>query len=249
MNGFVKFLQCVACCCLLPGCLAVGTGWSKDVVEGQGARIARSGSFADYDRLSVDVPVRIEIVRGTGWSYTITGFENQLALIEMKSSGGRLYVGSDRDDLHFPEDQPVLVELTVPRSLAEIELSSKALVEVHCAMEPSEMTVSLKDMASLSLDSLRVEVLRAELDDMSKLTVRGEAARFDGKVEDMSLAELGAAVVGDACCRVEDMGKCRLRVKGVLDGEVSDMGRMTYRGEPSEVKVRVSDMGSLTKDR
>lgn len=249
MNGFVKFLQCVACCCLLPGCLAVGTGWSKDVVEGQGARIARSGSFADYDRLSVDVPVRIEIVRGTGWSYTITGFENQLALIEMKSSGGRLSVGSDRDDLHFPEDQPVLVELTVPRSLAEIELSSKALVEVHCAMEPSEMTVSLKDMASLSLDSLRVEMLRAELDDMSKLTVRGEAARFDGKVEDMSLAELGASVVGDACCRVEDMGKCRLRVKGVLDGEVSDMGRMTYRGEPSEVKVRVSDMGSLAKDR
>ena len=45
------------------------------------------------------------------------------------------------------------------------------------------------------------------------------------------------------------MGKCRLRVKGVLDGEVSDMGRMTYRGEPSEVKVRVSDMGSLAKDR
>jgi hypothetical protein len=197
-----------------------GCGWGGVKGSGKAAREVRTvGAFTAVE---VSSALRVEISIAAEPRVEITGDDNLLPLITVELGKHGLEIRSRQG---LQPSVPLVVHIKAPQ-LRSITASGASTVTVH----------------DVRADALSVEVSGAS-------TLRG-----DGSVHQLTAEVSGAADLAldllpaeRATVHVASAGSATINVSQALEAHVSGAAKLTYSGNPPDVKKDVSSAGSIVQ--
>lgn len=207
--------------------------------QGNGEIITETHSIDDFDEL--DISGMFDVVLEPGKPLvTITGDENLMQWIEVRSDGDALVIDSEKrlrsehgikivvhyeelEEINTTGASNIIAEETIFTDRLRVLISGAGKTDLSVAVE--SIDVEMSGAAVIYLSGV-AEVFRADL------SGAGSIEAFELESENCELSISGA-------------GSASVNVTGDLEAEVSGVGGVEYLGNPKNVHRDVSGVGSI----
>ena len=188
--------------------------------EGSGVLATQNRNVADFTRLDLAGTSKVIVRVGLPKSVVIRGDDNLLRLITTKVADGTLVVSQAGD---FNSHRGIQVDVAIP-SLSGVTLSGTG------------------DLAVTGVHAGRFTV---DLSGAGRLEVSGAAKRVDVSLTGVGDARLVRLLSRDTHVVVSGTGSATVFATKSLDASVSGTGRVTYHGNPQQIKTSVTGTGAV----
>ena len=208
---------------LLTGLAAAAlAGCTIGGVPGSGKSKSEKRSVGTFTSVSVGGAFALDLRQGSPASVELTGDDNLLPLITTRIDGKRLVVGTKRSIAPRSE---LSLRVSAPR-LEGLRVSG-AVKGTVADVDADRFTLEVSGAASLELSG-NVE--------SAELTLSGA-----GKVRAESLR------AGAVRARLSGASTISVHASRSLDVDISGAGKVSYSGDPKDVKQKISGVGKLVK--
>ncbi len=234
MKAKLFFAALVAALALvLPAC---------NVEKATGPVVQETRDLAAFDRLTVNIPGRVEIVVGSKTQAEISVEESVLDILKTEISGGRLLVEFEKS---VRDVENLVVRITVP-SLTRLDLNGSADVVCADLMKGQSIDINLNGSGDIDFSNLDFSAIDAAAHGSGDLILKGKALDFSAMV--FGSGDLAALETMAERATVENSGSgdAALSVASKLKAKITGSGDISYRGEPT-VEQSVSGSGKLNK--
>lgn len=238
MKTTVKIFYLAICCSI--GIFA--TSCNPKQTKGDGNVISKEIPIDIYNQIEVEGAVDIEYeAKPDEAAYLrIEADDNIIALIELKSKGGKLSIKVE--DNIIPSR---FVVHTNSPSLKAVESKGNSIVYLKGAIAGTELKVETKGTSNLKADNLVYEKSEFKLNGANEMELAGQCNV--SKMEIKGTGNINAVnfVVGDLECKLNGVGNVTINAVEKLSIEIKGKGTVNYKGNPQITKQKIKGAGSV----
>lgn len=214
--------------------------YSGNSIKGNDQRIERTTELGDFTSCTFSGEYEVTLVESRSSKVIIEADENLFDYITVDETGDKLHIDSKGN---LKSDDGIKVELHFT-DLEKIEWMGAGKLVSDGKIDFEDLTIYIAGAGQIDLD--------LEADDLEiRLSGAGDV-KLTGEVEDLNVAISGAgnlnaygleAVVADIT--ITGVGSADVYASEELDAQVSGLGNINYKGNPSKVSDNVSGLGKI----
>ena len=243
-NRLGKYLSIVTVLVLMAILGSCRHGWGKRV-RGNGNIKTEDRSVGNFKNVEVGGSIDVYVSQGSPASVKLEGDENVIRYVEVNQEGDRLIV-KNKDGFDLLPSGQMKIYVTAPvYNKIEVSGASDIIGQGKISNpEDLELGVSGAGDIKMELDAPRV---RADISGTGSIHLKGET-----KETEFSLSGVGSAHCYDLLSEntrvdISGTGSADVYASVGLDAQVSGLGSIHYKGNPTNVKQNVSGAGSISR--
>lgn len=197
---------------------------------------------------------------------TISIDENLFPLLDISSSDGVLLIKQqNKDDKLYPTEFTVkgssenlrkvslsgvmhfIVETPLKSDDLKISVSGTGNVVMDKRAEIGSLKASISGTGDVSAANLTCDQLDGSISGVGSLKLKGNAEKAKLSVSGKSDIDAYDFAVKEMSASVSGVGNLKVHASSKLNASVSGIGNISYKGNPEDVKVQKSGMGSISK--
>ena len=202
------------------------TSCTKDIVEGNGSVVTAERTVSNFSGVDVSGANKVFVSYAPQITVTLKGYSNLVSHYKTEVNDGKLHLHYD-NNVAVRNDN-LQVYITIP-SFDALSLSGSCSINATGEFEsmPS-LSVSTSGNGKISIEKLSTDAYTVSSSGNSDITTLGVEAKT---------------------ARVEISGSSAvtLSVQSKLDVHISGNGKVSYKGDPSEVNTDISGNGEVIK--
>ena len=247
MKKLITAITLIAMLAILTGCVAVSwDSYSRNSVRGEGAMTSGEHEVGAYDSVDIRGFMRVVYSSAPSTKIRLDMQENIRQYVTFRVENGTLIVDSDRDIWVPSLDYTPTLYLYNP-NLKAMYISGAVNIDNSDAISCESFKLEVSGAGDIDL-ALDVKQFDADLSGAADL-------RFRGVAEDARITISGAGMMDalelqtqKARIALSGAGSASISCSHELDVELSAVGSLRYRGNPS-VRQSVSGIGSIEQIR
>ena len=220
--------------------------WGNRKVEGNGNMTTVSRSVGDYDRISLEGFMDVELVKGNEGSLKIEAEENLQEYIITEVNDGQLEISVKRGT-NLEPSRNRNIKVTVPfENLEEVNLTGSGDIYSSEVITAENFETSLTGSGDIKLP-VKAKNARATITGSGDIELKGSANDFTCKVTgsgdisafDFQCERVQATVIGS--------GDIKVYATEELQANIPGAGDIEYRGNPKKEDFKTLGAGSISK--
>lgn len=214
----------------------------KDEVKGNGEIVEKILEQDEFSEIQINGFFKVVLHPGEDHSVTLTGDENLLNEIKVEIKGDRLYVSTDKN--LKPKN-----ELRVDVSFEELEhigIAGAADMTSDGVLENDELALKISGAGNVALD-VETEDLDVEIGGAGNLKLAGSADNSKVGISGAGNLESYDLKTHNTKIRMSGAGNVEVYADEELEINLSGLGRVSYRGNPTDIKKNVSGLGVVSE--
>ncbi len=228
----------------------------------------RDYNLTGFNRIHVRFPMELDVMKGDGYSITVSGADLLTDNIEVKQEGDKLVIGYKLNIVSFftaPFTHAV-AKVTLP-DLREVEIAGAARGSIRGFESANEFALYVSGASRLELDQMAVGNLKLELSGASRLDGRIKAAgdadlrvngasriELVGEARNLRVEAAGASRIDlerfpahDGKYRMTGASRGSINLTGKLDVDLEGASTLEYQGQVTMGDVKVAGASTLRK--
>lgn len=242
-----------------------GTILDQTVVRGSGVLATEERDVPAFTAIHANSSIDVIVVNGAEQRVVASADDNVLPYLRTVVEGDALVVDFREDDgrgLSIMDTQhPPQVEVTAP-NVVELVVNSSGAISAE-SLEGDEVTLAIHSSGRLSADAVRGDRVRIDVSSSGNLEVRlleageldvemtssgdvrvaGDVAAQTVRVNSSGDYEATELRSGEADVDLSSSGNATVWVTDRLEAETSSSGKVSYYGNPPEVRGEVTALG------
>lgn len=199
-------------------------------------------AVAPFDRVALDAPAELLITQGGAESLVVEAEARVLPLLRTRVDSGTLVIGIAGS---MQTALPIRLRVTM-RTLALLRANGAADVQIGALRTPV-LVMQLAGSSRARIAELTADRIELQLEGSSELQVqRGRVRRQQMLVDDAARYDAAGLRSDEAQIEVRGSGEALVHAGHRLDAQVSDSGRLSYRGSP-HLTQRLSGAAELLR--
>ena len=191
-------------------------------VQGSGTSKTETRKQSDFTKIDVNGAVNVEVSVGSPFRVEVQADDNLLANIKTETKGDTLKIYSED---RISSKTPILVKVSMP----EIE------------------NFEVSGASSGNLSSVKADELELKASGASKIKIEGTANQLNVEASGASTIDAENLKAENAEVNASGASKADVSAEKDLDAEASGASKITYTGEPKNIKQNSSGASSITK--
>lgn len=232
-------------------------------VRGSGKIVNRVFDFRDFTRLEASSAFKVEVVRGSTYSVSITADDNLFEFIRVNESDGALKIDMLPGYSYFPSALVARVAMPDVYSVnayaaCEVEISSFDLDHNFHALASGASSIEFAGLkaANITLEAgtgsringvLTGEDMELEAYGASRITLSGQARNMNISANSASNIDLTDMVAEDAVIGLSGASSAVVNLTGRLDAGLTGASNLKYFGDPELGNINTSDFSSVDR--
>jgi len=232
-------------------------------VTGSGKLEANEMGLSGFDRVEIANAIEAEIVRADKFSVKVTVDDNLLHYVDVSKSGSTLRVRMRPRISFFHITARVAISMP---DLRGIKLSGATRAFVSCFVAANPLDIAVSGASRLKLDDMKAGDTKIDVSGASHVTGKLEVADCRMEASGASTIELNGHgnnirldFTGASAARLSQFSAANIEVSvggaskaevtfsGKLDAEAGGASRISYAGEGTLGKVRISGASTLNR--
>jgi len=219
INAMRKLFAVIAVVSMLTSC-------SKDVVEGNGSQVTSERTVSDFSGIDVAGANNVFVSYAPQVTVTLKGYSNLISHYKTEVKDGKLYLHYD-NDVNVRNDN-MQVYVTMP-SFNALGLSGSCSINATGEFESTPaLSVATSGNGNINIEKLNTDTYKVASSGSSEITTLGVEAKT-AKIE------------------ISGSSAVTLSVQNKLDVHISGSGKVSYKGDPSEINTDISGSGKVIK--
>jgi hypothetical protein len=234
-------------------------GWARAPVAGSfpfisigpgkpatGEMSVATPAVSDFKQIRVGIPADVVITQGATESLKIEAQSDVLAALEIKVSGGELYIGypgDDWGDYVMPTDD-VRITITV-KNLNAVTFSTAGTLDL-ARLETDSLTLTISGAGDMTVNDLDAGTLECVLSGAGSVKASGKVDELTMRISGMGSIDAPNLQTNTATIRISGAGSANLWVVKELNANISGAGSVNYFGNPT-VSQTISGAGSINR--
>lgn len=221
------------------------TGGKK--VNGNGNMTSETRNVSDYDHVSLEGSMEVELVAGREGRVTVEAESNLMEYVLTEVSGGNLKISVEKG-VNLNPSRNNKIKITVPfETLRGLSLTGSGDIYNSDRITARDFDLKLTGSGDMRID-LNSQNVTAKLTGSGDIVLRGKAENFkctvtgsgDFKAYELQTRTADASVMGS--------GDVQLSVSQELKARIAGSGDIKYRGNPKKEDFKTTGSGSVSKN-
>lgn len=191
-------------------------------VQGSGTSKSETRNVTGFTKIDAGGAINVEILAQKDYRVEVQADDNLLSNIKTEVSGDTLKI--------YSEDR----------------ISPKTQINVKISM-PSIESLDVSGASSGNILNVKADLLELKASGASKIGVKGEAKTLNADANGASTIDAEALQVEDAEVEASGASKAVVSATNELNVEASGASKISYVGEPKNIKQNSSGASSVTK--
>lgn len=232
---------------IISSCHIASAQWwgSGKRVKGNGDVITKTFETSDYDYISVNNSLDVELVEGSEGSIKVEAESNIMEHLEIETKGNKLIVGVKKG-INISTRKGI--QVTVPvKKISGVSLAGSGDIYSDMVLRNSKFKLSLAGSGDINLHT-ESETLNVSLAGSGDIKLKGRTENLDaslagsGDIEafGMKANNVEASIAGSGDVSVYCNG-------GDMKASIAGSGDLQYKGSTSSMKKSVIGSGDITK--
>ncbi len=237
MRNFLSIMACLVIIIVLGSCR---NSWGRRI-RGNGNITTDARSVSDFKTVEVGGSINVYVSQGSPSSVKLEGDENILRYIEVVQDGDRLIV-RNKDGYNLEPTHEMKIYVTTP-VYNKIETSGASDIIGQGKItnpEDLELRVSGAGDIKMELDAPRV---KTEVSGSGSVSLKGETKEVEFDLSGVGSAHCYGLLAENARVEISGAGSADVYASVNLDAQVSGVGSVNYKGNPTNVKARRKSAG------
>lgn len=219
--------------------------FGKKKITGNGDVITKTIQTGDYDQISLESSVDVQIVEGTEGAVIVKAESNLIEYVEIELDGDRLKIDF-KDGISYSTRKGI--QVTVPvKEISSVSIAGSGDIESNMMLRSSKMNISVAGSGDIKLNT-ESENLRVSIAGSGDVTLKGRTETLNasiagsGDIEayDLKANNVDASVAGSGDIAIYCNGG---RIKASIIGS----GDINYKGKVSNIDKTVMGSGDISK--
>jgi len=212
-----------------------------DCERGHGTSIREDRVVEGFTQIRVDGSMRVIISPGSEFSVQVEAQENLLPLIETRTDGDLLRIGT-LECVWSSEE--MMVFITMP-DIELMEINGSGKIEVSAPFDLDRLELNIHGSGGI-LMMTEVESLAAHIAGSGDIRLEGGALKLYTRIAGSGNLNAYDFPVEDAMITIAGSGDARITAQSRLQASIEGSGNIIYQGSP-EVRFSISGSGNVRK--
>ncbi len=212
-----------------------------NVIKGDGNVITTTHEVGDFKGIDIQGVFNITLIPGEGMPVVLETDENLQELISIKVRNKTLYVSQTKDGVF----RHTKMELQIPYSAIErINVGGACKLFSDDALVAEKMLFDISGAADIDL-TLDVASLQTSVSGAANIRFDGRADKHNARLSGASNIRAEELHTLDTRISLSGAGSANIHASETLDASLSGVGSIRYYGEPRNIKINKSGIGSI----
>ncbi len=199
---------------------------SKDVIHGDGGIVTSERTVSNFSGIDISGSNNVFISYATAASVSVKGYDNLVSHYKTEVKNGKLYLHYD-ENMNIKNDN-IQVYITMPYFDA-LGLSGSCSVNATGSFDNTDaLSVSTSGNGNINIEDITADRYTIHSSGNSNISTLGVKAKT-------------------ATVEVSGSSAVTLSVQDKLDVHISGSGKVSYKGEPTEINTDISGSGKVIK--
>lgn len=208
--------------------------------RGNGNIITESRELSEFSSIDLRGGYEVHLTEGNEPGLEIETDDNLLSYIKTSVQGDKLIVESTA---RIVSAHGIVVNITYT-DLEKVHVSGAVTLENFGTIAGESMNLSVSGAAEVEL-RVDVQELNVHTSGAGSISLKGEAQRANLQLSGAGGIEAYSLTTSYCDVQVSGVGGAEVYVTEELRAQVSGIGSISYKGNPSNVSPRVSGLGSV----
>jgi hypothetical protein len=223
--------------------LAAFTSCNELIGErGNDERITEEITIDSFEEIEISGAFDIMLTPSESNLISIEVDENLLSHIDISVRGNKLFIETDR---RLSSRKGIKIEVPV-KELRGISSSGASDIENTELIKSRELDIEVSGAGKIDL-KLDVKLATLEVSGATLIYLEGVAERLEVDMSGAGSLTADGFEVQDCNVDISGVGHVLVNVTGILEAQVSGLGKVEYIGKPESVKGDVSGIGNVSK--
>jgi CubicO group peptidase (beta-lactamase class C family) len=209
----------------------------RETIIGSGKLVTKEFKVADFSSVEASHAFQVDITKGDSYSASITVDDNVVPFATVLKEDTALHIRLDAQNKSF-QKVTLKAAVTMP-SLTGIALSGASRATLKGFDSAKDFTVTLSGASQLAGD-IKAANAKLTVIGAAKVNLTGSAQTGTLEASGASTLELKDFVLGNADAHLSGASRATLNVRDKLDYDLSGASHLTYRGNPTIGKKKLS---------
>lgn len=216
----------------------IGAG---NVIKGDGNVITTTHEVGDFRGIDIQGVFNIKLIPGEGMPVVLETDANLQELISIKVKNKTLYVSQTKDGVY----RHTQMELQIPYSaLEKINVGGACKLYSDDTVVADKLMFDISGAADIEL-TLDVANLQTSVSGAANIKFDGRADKHNARLSGASNIRAEELHTLDTRISLSGAGSAHLHASEALDASLSGVGSIRYYGEPRNIKINKSGIGSI----
>ena len=212
--------------------------------EGNGEIITETRAVDEFDALEISGMFDVILEPGNKPLVTITGDENLMQWISVKTSSGTLVIDSEK---RLRSESGIKIVINY-QALEEINSSGASNIIAEETLFGDRLRLIISGAGKTDL-SLAVKSIDIEMSGAALIYLSGVAEVLRASLSGAGSMEAYSLETVNCELQISGVGSANVNVTGDLEAQVSGVGGVEYIGNPKNVHRDVSGVGSINEGK
>lgn len=217
--------------------LTLVTGLSVLIAKAQQTR-----SVGDFNGIKAGDAFTVIITQGDANTVSIGADEKEQAQIKTEVKDGILIISNDGKG-----DISATVNVGV-KSLSSLEVTGTADVKSKNQLICDKISIESNGIGDIELN-IKANEIKTNVSGTGDITLTGVSPLLDAKVSGAGYLKATDLETDKTIIKVSGVGDAKVNVKQSIDADVSGVGSVIYKGNPTERNINISGVGSVRESK
>lgn len=206
-------------------------------------KIEKKFNVDDFTRIYLRGPYEVHLRQSSSCKLTIVAKESYLDKLEVNSNGGELSIELDGKNFRTSKSIEVYINF---KNLEKLEIEGAVDLQCENQINTTNLKIEFEGAGNVELDVNTSKII-AEIAGVGNFEIEGSTdyhkVQFDG------IGSYDAHQLRSKYTIVESngIGSVSVYASNKFKGEASGIGSVEYYGDPDDVSVNASGLGSVTR--
>ncbi len=210
--------------------------------RGNEDRVTKSITIDSFEKIEISGNFKITLTPSEDNELAIEADENLHQYIDVFVRGNTLYILTDR---RLNSRKGIIIDIPV-MELRRITSSGVSTIESKGLIKSADLEIEISGAGKLDLN-LDVKEVTLDLSGATLVYLEGIAEKLDVDMSGAGSLSAGEFKVQDCMVNISGVGHVLVNVTGMLDAQVSGLGKVEYVGDPKSIRGDVSGIGKVSK--
>ncbi len=210
--------------------------------RGNEDRVTKSITIDSFEKVEISGNFKITLTPSEDNELAIEADENLHQYIDVFVRGNTLYILTDR---RLNSRKGIIIDIPV-MELRRITSSGVSTIESKGLIKSADLEIEISGAGKLDLN-LDVKEVTLDLSGATLVYLEGIAEKLDVDMSGAGSLSAGEFKVQDCMVNISGVGHVLVNVTGMLDAQVSGLGKVEYVGDPKSIRGDVSGIGKVSK--
>jgi len=210
--------------------------------RGNEDRVTKSITIDSFEKIEISGNFKITLTPSEDNELAIEADENLHQYIDVFVRGNTLYILTDR---RLNSRKGIIIDIPV-MELRRITSSGVSTIESKGLIKSADLEIEISGAGKLDLN-LDVKEVTLDLSGATLVYLEGIAEKLDVDMSGAGSLSAGELKVQDCMVNISGVGHVLVNVTGMLDAQVSGLGKVEYVGDPKSIRGDVSGIGKVSK--